>query len=125
MLAGRYEKAEATLHQAKPSDHELTLESLKTDDSDLLNFIAETHSADFTHRGWIEMKGDWLTTEELASIDRRQADDSLSDDDARALTLAMILARHRHADNSIRCPIYNFPTTVFIEIMKSVIDGQS
>lgn len=94
VLAGRYDEAEATLRQAKPSDRELTFESLKTDENDLLNFIAETHSADFTHHEWIEMKGDWLTNEELASIDRRQADDSLSDDDARALTLAMILARH-------------------------------
>lgn len=109
-MVGKYDLAQSSVNQAKPDDKKLTFKSLKTNDSDLRDFIAMTQMADFALGDWIEKKDEWLTIEELASIDKKQATDELTNDEAKSLTLAMILTRHRHKSarmfNKLVCDYY-------------------
>ena len=126
-MAGKYDLAENIASQAKPKDKELTFESLKTDEKNLRDFNATTQMANFALSNWIEKKDEWLTKEELASIDRKQATDGLSDDEAKSLTLAMILTRHRHKSakifNKLVCDFYGVAVDDSLCTAKYTVSG--
>lgn len=102
VLAGQYGLAENLVKQAKAEDKELTRESLMMSKKDMDDyFTVMIQSADFTPSNWMDRKEEWLSEEELAAIDIKQATEELTDDEVNSLTMAMILARHHHMSTKV------------------------